>query len=75
MKASFKRLVGQCNPLSNQPITAREIDLIKSAEYAKGAKREREEILRMIWDAVESATCSSQEAMAKAIFYRVEDRK
>jgi len=76
MKTSFQKLVGQCKPFvgKSSPMTAREIDLVKSAEYAKGAKREREEILRMIWDAVDTASSEQQRAMAEAIFYRIECR-
>lgn len=55
-------------------MTDREIDIIKSAESAKGAKREREEILRIIWDAVETASNEQQECIAKALFYRIESR-
>jgi len=77
MRSSFQKLVGQCKPFigSSSPMTAREIDLAKSREYAKGAQREREEILRIIWGAVESASSVQQEAMARSIFYRIEARK
>jgi len=76
MKTSFQKIVGQCKPFvgRSSPMTDREIDLIKSVEYVKGAKREREEILRMIWDAVETASSEQQRAMAEAIFYRVDAR-
>jgi hypothetical protein len=76
VKTSFQKLVGQCKPFvgKSSPMTDREIDIIKSAESAKGAKREREEILRIIWDAVETASNEQQECIAKALFYRIESR-
>ena len=74
--STFQRLVRQCQPFvgKSSPMTEREMDIIKSKEYAKGARRERDEILRMVWDAVETAGSPQQEAMAKAIFYRIENR-
>jgi len=76
MKTSFQKLVGQCRPFvgKSSPMTDREIDIIKSTEYAKGARREREEILRMIWDYVETASSEQQRAMAQSIFYRIESK-
>ena len=76
MSATFQKLVSQCKPFvgSSSPMTAREIDLVKAKEYGKGSKREREEILRLVWDAVETASSEQQEAMAKSIFYRIESR-
>jgi len=76
MKTSFQKLVGQCMPFvgKSSPMTDREINIIKSTEYEKGAQREREEILRLIWDAVETASSEQQQAMAEAIFYRVDAR-
>lgn len=74
MKTSFQKLVAQCKPFvgKSSPMTDREIDIVKSAEYAKGAQREREEILRIIWDAVETAPSAPQEEMARTLFYRIE---
>jgi len=51
---------------------------LRDAAYQKGladgARQELIEILRLISDAIEADDCESRNAMARAIYYRVEAR-
>jgi hypothetical protein len=60
---------GQKKQLSNNAI-----EKIKAFKYKEGVKNERDEILKIIWAVVDKPNNNEQEAIARALFYRIKSR-